>query len=285
MNRKNNLAMRTIKTIFLTGFLIIYSIVCLGQQESLVKYARFEYNGKTQYGIVEGKSVNLIKGDLFGDWSKTKKIIPLSDVKLLAPSEPSKVIAMAFNYLSHTVDRPKPEKPLAFAKLPTCIIGPDEQIIKPVDSHNLHYEGELVVIISKKASNIKQEEVKNYILGVTIGNDISERDWQKQEAQWLRAKASDTFGPMGPWIVSGLNYNDLHLETSLNGTVVQSQRTKDMFFNVEECISYLSKYITFYPGDAIFMGTPGITTKMSVGDKVEVEIEGIGILSNTVIEK
>lgn len=249
----------------------------------ITRYARFLYNNEIKYGIVDEESVYLIKGDLFGTWTKTDEVVSLNEVRLLAPCEPSKVIAMAYNFASHTVNRPKPEKPIAFAKLPTCIVGHGDNIEMPGKSTNLHYEGELVVVFSKKTQNISKEEVTDHILGVTIGNDVSERNWQREDPRWLLAKATDTFGPLGPWIVHGLKYDDLLIETRLNGETVQSQRTSDMFFSLEECVSYLSYYITFYPGDVLFLGTPGTTKKMEAGDTVEVEIEHIGILKNKVV--
>ena len=171
-----------------------------------------------------------------------------------------------------------------FAKLPTCIVGHEDNIEMPGKSTNLHYEGELAVVFSKKTQNISKEEVTDHILGVTIGNDVSERNWQREDPRWLLAKATDTFGPLGPWIVHGLDYDDLLIETRLNGETMQSQRTSDMFFSLEECVSYLSYYITFNPGDVLFLGTPGTTKNMEAGDTVEVEIEHIGILKNHVVK-
>ena len=126
-------------------------------------------------------------------------------------------------------------------------------------------------------------DAKSYVFGVTIGNDVSERDWQKQDLQWFRAKATDTFGPMGPVIVTGLNYDDLLLQTKLNGEVVQSQRTKDLIFDVATIVSYLSRYVTLEPGDVIFTGTPGTTRAFKAGDTIEIEIEGIGTLRNRAV--
>jgi len=275
----------TMKRVIIFLAIVSIGVSAFSQDSEIVKYARYEYGGLTGYGLVENNMIIPVTGDVFNEFEPTGNKIPIEKVKLLAPSAPTKVIAMAFNYLSHTVNTPIPEKPIAFAKLPTCIIAHEEAIVRPSDSKNLHYEGELVVIFKKRTKNVGVDEVGDHILGVTIGNDVSERDWQKEEPRWLRAKASDTFGPMGPWIVSGLDYNDLLLETRLNGEIVQSQRTSDMFFNVEESVSYFSKYITFEPGDALFLGTPGITKSMKPGDTVEVSIEGIGILRNTVISE
>lgn len=265
--------------------MVSIGISAFSQGNKIVKYARYEHDGIIGYGLVEDNMIIPVTGDIFSEYEPTDNKIPIQKVKLLPPTSPKKVIAMAFNYLSHTVNTPVPEKPIAFAKLPTCIIGPEEAIVRPSDSKNLHYEGELVVVFKRRTKNIAAHEVADHILGVTIGNDVSERDWQKEEPRWLRAKASDTFGPMGPWIVSGLDYNDLLLETRLNGEIVQSQRTSDMFFNVEESVSYFSKYITFEPGDVLFLGTPGVTKPMEPGDKVEISIEGIGTLSNTLVSE
>lgn len=274
--------MKILQKLSASTLLAFIILSACSQQNEIVKYLRFEHQGAAHYGIIENDEIQLIEGDLYGEWTKTNKTLSLDEVKILAPSEPSKVIAMAYNYASHTVDRPKPDHPLGFAKLPTCIIAHEEDIIMPDQASNLHYEGELAVIFNKKTENVSTADVQDHILGVTIGNDVTERNWQKEDSQWLRGKASDTFGPLGPWVVSGLDYNNLLLETRLNGETVQSQPTSDMFFNLEECVSYLSYYITFYPGDVLFLGTPGITKQMNPGDVVEVEIEHIGILRNKV---
>lgn len=202
---------------------------------------------------------------------------------MLAPCEPSKVIAVGLNYRSHLGDRPVAAYPGLFAKYPTSIVGPESAIVIPEGSHNLHYEGELVVVIGKRASNVAVEEAHEYIFGVTAGNDVSERDWQRDDLQWLRAKASDTFGPIGPTILTGANYNDLLVQTRLNGEIRQSESTKDLIFSIDEIVSYVSRYVTLMPGDVIFTGTPGSTASMRPGDVVEVEVAGVGILRNTVV--
>jgi 2-keto-4-pentenoate hydratase/2-oxohepta-3-ene-1,7-dioic acid hydratase in catechol pathway len=137
-------------------------------------------------------------------------------------------------------------------------------------------------VIGKKASRVSKEEAPKYIFGVTAGNDVSERDWQRDDLQWFRAKASDTFGPLGPAIVTGLNHNDLLLQTRVNGKVLQKQRTSDLLFDVEDIVSYISQFVTLMPGDVIYTGTPGATSAMKPGDVVEIEIEGIGILRNKI---
>jgi 2-keto-4-pentenoate hydratase/2-oxohepta-3-ene-1,7-dioic acid hydratase in catechol pathway len=146
----------------------------------------------------------------------------------------------------------------------------------------VHYEAELVVVIGKRASRLSKADVPSHIFGVTAGNDISERLWQKHDVQWFRAKASDTFGPLGPAIVQGLQYNDLLLESRVNGEVRQSQRTRDMLFDIPTMVSYISQFVTLFAGDVIYTGTPAKTRAMQPGDVVEVEIEGIGVLRNPV---
>jgi 2-keto-4-pentenoate hydratase/2-oxohepta-3-ene-1,7-dioic acid hydratase in catechol pathway len=251
----------------------------------VTRYVRYTAAGVTSYGILDGQTVRELSGDLFTNPRPTGRTQRLDQVKLLAPVMPSKVIAVGLNYLTHLGERPAATYPGLFAKMPTSIVGPEAEVIYPADATNLHFEGELVVVIGKKAQNVSAADAPNYVFGVTAGNDISERDWQRADLQWFRAKASDTFGPLGPMIVTGLNYGDLLLQTRVNGEVVQSQRTKDLVFDVPAIISYISRYVTLEPGDVIYTGTPGTTKAMKPGDVVEVEIEGIGILRNKIVKR
>jgi 2-keto-4-pentenoate hydratase/2-oxohepta-3-ene-1,7-dioic acid hydratase in catechol pathway len=252
-------------------------------QESVNKYVRYSHAGTTAYGILRGETITRLDGQLFSSPRETDETVSLSDVRLLAPCEPSKVIAVGLNYQSHLGDREPAEYPGLFAKYPTSIVGPEAEIVMPRDSRNLHYEGELVVVIGKRAEDVSVEAAADYIFGVAAGNDVSERDWQRDDLQWLRAKASDTFGPIPPAIVSGLDYNDLLLETRVNGETRQSERTRDLIFDVETIVSYVSRYVTLLPGDVIFTGTPGSTMALQTGDVVEVDLEGVGVLRNTVV--
>ncbi len=251
-------------------------------QNSMTKYVRYNYMGADSYGVLRGDVIHALDGDFIHSSRETGVIIPLSNVRLLSPVVPSKIIAVGLNYKSHLGERPASEYPGLFAKYPSSIIAQNEAIEIPSDAKNLHYEGELVIVIGKEAKNISAADARDYIFGVTVGNDVSERDWQLSDLQWLRAKASDTFSPVGPVIVQGLNYNDLLLETRLNGKTVQSERTQDLLFNVDTIMSYVTTYFTLMPGDIIFTGTPGSTLPMKPGDVVEVEIEGVGILRNHV---
>jgi 2-keto-4-pentenoate hydratase/2-oxohepta-3-ene-1,7-dioic acid hydratase in catechol pathway len=259
---------------------LLLLFVTTTSEAQVTKYVRYEAAGRIAYGLLEGETIRELSGDLFASPKPTGRTVKLSDAKLLAPCDPKKVIAVGLNYKSHLGERPSATYPGLFAKMPTSIIGPEATIVFPPGANNVHFEGELVVVIGKRAQNVAAADAAQYIFGVTAGNDVSERDWQKQDLQWFRAKASDTFGPLGPVIVKGLNYNDVLLQTRVNGAVVQSQRTKDLIFDVHAIVSYISQFVTLEPGDVIYTGTPGSTKAMKPGDVVEIEIEGIGILRN-----
>jgi 2-keto-4-pentenoate hydratase/2-oxohepta-3-ene-1,7-dioic acid hydratase in catechol pathway len=250
----------------------------------VTKYIRYSTAGKTSYGILEGEDIRELYGSIFAGAQPNARTLKLSDVRVLAPCEPPKVIAVGRNYKSHIADRniDPPKEPGLFWKPSSCIVGTGENIVLPEGANNVHYEAELVVVIGKQGKNIAAAEAQKHIFGVTAGNDVSERDWQKNDLQWFRAKGSDTFGGLGPYIVQGLNYNDLLVESRLNGEVRQSQRTKDLIFPVDEVISYVSRYVTLLPGDVIYTGTPGNTKAMTPGDLIEIEVEGVGVLRNRI---
>lgn len=257
--------------------------VAAAAAQERVAYVRYVSGGATSYGILEGDSIRELSGDLFDSPKPTGRRVALADVALLAPCEPSKVIAVGLNYRSHLGTRKPADYPGLFAKYPTSIVGPGANIVLPADANNVHYEGELVLVIGKRAKDVPAGQAAAYIFGVTAGNDVSERDWQSADLQWFRAKATDTWAPIGPAIVTGLDYHDLLLETRLNGETVQSERTKDLIFNIDTIVSYVTKYITLMPGDVIFTGTPQTTRPFKAGDVVEVEIEGIGTLRNPAV--
>jgi 2-keto-4-pentenoate hydratase/2-oxohepta-3-ene-1,7-dioic acid hydratase in catechol pathway len=252
--------------------------------QTITKYVRYSSGAVTALGILDGDNIRELRGDLFAKPTPTGKTVKLSAVKLLPPVVPGKVIAVGLNYKTHLGERPAATYPGLFAKMPTSIIAHLEDIVLPPDAKNAHYEGEMVLVIGKKANNVSKEDAKSYVFGVTAGNDVSERDWQRADLQWFRAKASDTFGPLGPSIVTGLNYDNLLLQTRLNGEVVQSQRTEDLIFPVSEIVSYISRYVTLNPGDVIYTGTPGTTKAIKAGDTVEIEVEGVGVLRNKVTQ-
>jgi 2-keto-4-pentenoate hydratase/2-oxohepta-3-ene-1,7-dioic acid hydratase in catechol pathway len=251
---------------------------------NITRYVRYSAEGKTFYGLHDGHTIRELHGDIFTGAEPTEKVVSTADVKLLAPCEPSKVVAVGRNYRSHIADRniDAPKYPGLFWKPSSCIIGTDENIILPDGASNVHYEAELVIVMGKRGKNIPRTEASQFIFGVTAGNDVSERDWQKDDLQWFRAKGSDTFGALGPCIVQGLDYNDLLVESRVNGEVRQSQRTRDLIFPVDMIVAYVSQYVTLVPGDIIYTGTPGNTRAMQPGDIVEIEVEGVGVLLNRI---
>ena len=252
-------------------------------QDRVTRYVRYQHDGAISYGILEGETIHQLEGDLFtGSRQRTGKSVASGEARLLAPAVPSKVIAVGLNYRSHLGDREPAPYPGLFAKLPTSIVGPGDPIRMTADAKDLHYEGELVVVIGKTARDVSIEDAPAFVLGVTAGNDVSERSWQEADLQWFRAKGSDSFGPIGPSIVAGLDYGNLAIQTRLNGEVRQSSNTSDLLFDVPTVISYVSRYVTLLPGDVIFTGTPGTTAAMKPGDVVEIEVEGVGVLRNTV---
>lgn len=253
-------------------------------QENVVRYVRYEHAGRTSYGIVRDDSIREIDGDLFGKHEETDRRVALADVTLLPVTPARKVIAVGLNYQSHLGQRESASYPGLFLKLPTSLVGSGADIVRPPDAKNLHYEGEMVLVIGRTCHEVARDRAMDCVLGITAGDDVSERDWQASDLQWFRAKASDTFGPVGPAITTGLDPDDVQVETRVNGEVRQHARTSELIFDVATIVSYVSRYVTLQPGDLIFTGTPGATRALSPGDVVEVEVEGVGILRNTVVQ-
>ena len=260
------------------------SFICAASltAQDITKYVRYAHEGIESYGVLKDGEIHELRGDIFETVEFTGQTVALDDARLLIPVQPSKVIAVGFNYRSHLGEREPTLYPGLFAKYPTSLIATGEEIVFPPGARNVHYEGEMVLVIGRRAKHVSREEALDYVFGVTAGNDVSERDWQANDLQWFRAKGSDTFGPLGPVLVRGLNPDDLLLQTRLNGEVRQSQRTSDLFFDSSEIISYVSQFVTLEPGDVIYTGTPGETRGMQSGDVVEVELEGVGILRNII---
>jgi len=252
----------------------------------MTTFARFEKDASRAYGLVRGGSIEELRGGLLDDPVFTGRRFALEEVKLLAPCEPPKILAVGQNYVSHLGARSIPSKPEMFYKPTSSLQDPDGPIVLPPDAEDVHYEGELVVVIGKTIRRATPDEAVAAVFGVTCGNDVSDRNWQRgpgKDVQYWRAKGCDTFAPLGPWIVTGLDYSDLMLITRVNGEIAQEQRTSDFIFDVPTVISFVSRYVTLVPGDLIYTGTPGNTRRMQPGDVVEVEIEGIGTLRNPVV--
>lgn len=253
-------------------------------REQATHYVRYRRGSATAYGILEGDTIRELRGGLF-DGTPGSARHKLAAVKLLHPCEPKQILAVGLNYKSHLGKNPQPKRPEIFYKPLSCLQNPGDPITIPPEAKNVHFEGELVIVMGKPAHALSAEQARDAIFGITCGNDVSERDWQSgpdKDLQWWRAKGADTFGPFGPSIVRGLDYSRLLLTTRLNGEVMQKQYTSDLLFDGPAIVSHISKYVRLNQGDVIFTGTPGATKPMKAGDTVEVEIEGIGILKNPV---
>lgn len=252
----------------------------------MTQYVRYASAAGSSWGIVAGGTVREVRGVPFGNHSETGATRPLGDLKLLCPCEPGKIVAVGRNYRSHLGNRVHPQNPEIFYKPLSALQDPGGPIVIPPDATDVHYEGELVLVMGKRAKDVSRQEAPATIFGVTCGNDVTDRNWQygeRKDVQWWRAKGSDTFAPVGPILVTGLPFDDLLLQTRLNGETVQKERTADFIFDCATVVSWISRWVTLLPGDLIFTGTPGATRRLSPNDVVEVEIEGIGILRNPVV--
>jgi 2-keto-4-pentenoate hydratase/2-oxohepta-3-ene-1,7-dioic acid hydratase in catechol pathway len=249
-----------------------------------MKIIRFEHKGQIHFGSLHDEIIYLLTGDIFEGATETKEKVPLGGVKVLPPVLPSKIIAIGLNYQKHIQESPfgPPEEPLMFLKPPSSMIGHLDHILLPETSKKVDYEGELGIVIGKKAKNVKENNAQEYLLGCSIVNDVSARDFQEKDKQWTRGKGVDTFCPFGPVIATGLNPDNLKIETRLNGKTVQSSNTNDLLFKTSQLISYISRFMTLFPGDLIATGTPSGVGPLKKGDVIEMEIEGIGILKNFV---
>jgi 2-keto-4-pentenoate hydratase/2-oxohepta-3-ene-1,7-dioic acid hydratase in catechol pathway len=249
-----------------------------------MRLVRFRFGDRIATGVVEGDAVRALAGTFFENPVPSGDEVPLDDVRLLAPILPSKVVCVGKNYAAHASEfgGEVPEEPLIFLKPSTSVSGPGDAIPLLPISHRVDYEGELAVVIGRIARDVRSEEAFRYILGYTCGNDVTLRDLQKKDDQWARAKGFDGSCPLGPWIQTELDPIDVHLETRVNGEVRQSASTSDMVFGVATIIEFVTEFMTLLPGDVIMTGTPEGVGKLEPGDKVEVEIDGIGVLMNPV---
>ncbi len=249
-----------------------------------MKIVRFATGRKTGYGVLEGDSIAALRGSPFRAARTTGQRYRRDEVRLLAPCRPSKIVAIGLNYRSHAEEmgNPLPETPLIFLKPSTAVIGPDEEIVYPTMSSRVDFEGELAVVIGKLARRVSAERALDHVFGYTCFNDVTARDLQTKDGQWTRAKGFDTFAAIGPHIETDLDPADVTLETRLNGDVKQHGNTDDLIFAVPEIIAFVSSVMTLLPGDVIATGTPGGIGPMQVGDTVEVELGGIGVLRNRV---
>ncbi len=247
-----------------------------------MKFVRYSAGGHASYGILDGDTVNEISGPPTGRYTETGARAPLSSVQLLAPILPGDVYAMAVNFKSHTGGAPAPTKPEPFLKPASSICGPDSTIKLPVNAGKVDEEGEMVVVIGRRMRKVSPDDALSYVLGYTIGHDISAREWQAGDASWWRAKGSDSFSPIGPFIETDYDPHGKNIMVTVDGEEVQNCNTDEMIFNTQECLSFISQTNTLEPGDIVFTGTSGVTSRLRAGDILVTAIEGLGELRNSV---
>ena len=251
-----------------------------------MKIARFSHNGSINFGIVDESDIVVLAGDpMFAGFDTTGERVPLADAVLLAPAIPrSKVVAVGKNYHDHAKEMggEAPEAPLLFLKPNTSVIGTNDRIVLPPQSQQVEHEGELAIVIGSVAKNVKHADAAEVIFGYTIANDVTARDLQKADGQWARAKGFDTFCPVGPVIETEFALGGATITTRVNGDVRQQAPLSDMIHSVADIIAYASAVFTLLPGDIILTGTPAGVGPIVSGDRVDVEVTGIGTLSNPV---
>jgi 2-keto-4-pentenoate hydratase/2-oxohepta-3-ene-1,7-dioic acid hydratase in catechol pathway len=251
-----------------------------------MRLLRFRHGDRIATGVADthDDTVRVLAGTFFEDPLPTGEELALDGLHLLAPVLPSKLVCVGKNYAAHAAEwgQTVPEEPLLFLKPSTAVLGPNDPITLLPISRRIDYEGELVVVIGRLAKDIKAEDAYRVILGYTCGNDVTLRTLQRSDDQWARAKGFDGSAPIGPWIETDIDPNDVVVETRLNGEVRQHASSVDMVFGVATLIEYITSFMTLLPGDMIMTGTPEGVGKLAPGDVVEVEVEGLGTLANTV---
>jgi 2-keto-4-pentenoate hydratase/2-oxohepta-3-ene-1,7-dioic acid hydratase in catechol pathway len=251
-----------------------------------MRIIRYQPEGESpRFGWVLDERVGPIEGSIFGDFRRLELDQDLSQVSLLAPLQPGKIICVGRNYVAHAHEHGAevPELPLLFLKPPSAVIGPGEAIVLPPQSQQVEHEAELAVVIGRRGRWIPAEEALNYVLGYTIANDVTARDLQRRDGQWTRSKGFDTFCPLGPWIDTDFNPADALITCRVNGELRQMASTRDMVFDVRQLIAFASSIMTLEPGDVLLTGTPAGVSPIHPGDLVEITIEGLGVLQNPVV--
>jgi 2-keto-4-pentenoate hydratase/2-oxohepta-3-ene-1,7-dioic acid hydratase in catechol pathway len=259
-----------------------------------VRIARYTTGEDPRFGVVEeepgaGSMIRVVAGDpLYAPLTFTGSRVPLDDVRLLAPVIPrSKVVGVGRNHAEHVAEMGDdvPSEPLVFLKPNTSVIGPGDPIPLPAQSQEVHYEGELAVVIGRLCRDVPRARVPEVVIGYTCANDVTARDLQRKDGQWWRAKGFDGFCPLGPYLVTGLDPADLRITTRVDGRTVQDGRSSQVLFDVAALVSYVSEAMTLLPGDVILTGTPSGVGPLADGQRVEVEVEGIGVLANPVVRR
>lgn len=253
-----------------------------------MKYVRFcDVKGQVGTGFLCGQEIQELEGDVFAQYRLTGRTCRLGDVRLMSPCTPGKIIGVGANYRSHLKSKnmDPPACPRIFIKPGTAVIGTGEVICCPDLSHTIHFEGELAVVIGKRCSGVPKENALDYVFGYTCINDVTDRTMIEEDGQWTRGKGADTFAPLGPLITDEIDGGNVMLETRVQGSVRQHMSTSDLYFSIPCLIAFISKDMTLYPGDIIATGSPAGMGPFKAGETVEVEIQGIGVLKNEMINR
>ena len=274
--------MRRVLFALLVGLVGSSTFAVSAEAQEVRRYVRYEDGDRIWWGLVDGAQIRQLSAAPYLGGGPTGTVVQREDVELKAPVDPKNVYMTALNFRSHISGEPA-SYPGLFMVPTTSITGPNDPLVHPSDSRSFHYEAEAIVVIGKECHNVSVEDAPDCIYGVTIGNDGSARDWQGADIQWTRAKGTKGFNPVGPELVTGVDYNNLQITGRLNGEVVQGENTSDMLFDFNDMVSYMSRYFGLLPGDIIWSGTMGQTRALSPGDVYEVEIDGVGILRSPVV--
>ncbi|CAB3904480.1 fumarylacetoacetate hydrolase family protein [Achromobacter deleyi] len=252
-----------------------------------MKWIRGSQGGKTFYGILEDDRVTPVQGDPFNGYEKRGETLRLEDLRLEVPVVPPTFYCVGLNYIKHigTEGKQIPTQPDVGYRANNALVAHGQDVLMPADATRVHYEGELVVVVGKQARNLSPAEARACILGYTIGNDVSERNWQASDRTFWRAKNSDTFKPMGPWIETDVDLARMETVVRVNGRETTRFGTNDMLFGVDAFISTMSRYLTLYPGDILWMGTDGHSPDLQDGDVVDVSLTGLGTLTNRFVRQ
>ncbi|GAD65579.1 hypothetical protein VPR01S_01_03520 [Vibrio proteolyticus NBRC 13287] len=262
-------------------YLLLVLLWSCSSAAEVEQYVRYLHGGTVQYGLIQGTRIQPVVGNLFDTFQLSEQSLSLSEVTVLLPVAPGNVYAVGLNFASHMASSARADPPM-FVKLYSSLIPSGQQVVLPAGAKNLHFEGELVVVIGKTTQNISEADAMSAVFGYLVGNDLTERTWQAQDLQWIRAKSSDGFGPVSARITRGVDFRDLEVVTRLNNKVVQQETMRTMIHKPAKVIAYLSQYFVLRPGDLIFMGTPGRTEALRDGDEIEVSIKGVGSVTNRV---
>jgi 2-keto-4-pentenoate hydratase/2-oxohepta-3-ene-1,7-dioic acid hydratase in catechol pathway len=252
-----------------------------------MRFVRVRAGAETRWGLLLDDSVRLLDGPPWLGGVPGTQTLRLSDVRLLAPVEPSKILGVGTNYRAHAVEmgKPIPDEPLLFMKPPTAVVGPDAPIVRPRGWERVDFEGELGVVIGRTARRVPADKALDYVFGYTVVNDVTVRDLQKKDGQFTRAKGFDSFCPCGPSVVTHIDARDLGITTRQNGQLRQDSRTSDLIFDIAAIVACASRVMTLLPGDLIATGTPSGVGPVAPGDEISIEIQEIGTLTNPVVDE